>query len=286
MQPVTTKIEECAREFWKNLHEEYHRNDALQKSTHALKAQLDAALAPLKPVSSAITGLAARTAAACDSLTSGARSVDDWPSFNPNAVDSYLKKSLSIPQYYGGVWGSTQSHGPGNDTLGKPAVHEQSLRSLLTRAQALIQKCVPRQLSSLLHASCIGRVFSDYAVLSHIENALLPAIMEDAFAFKVSGAVSEEVSSTLRRLRNEAIARNSLNNAHVQLSDLRRVQVDRVFIKNFRKLVKCRFEFTVTTAGEADGQIRRADAHYSGVMDFAKNRDDVWIADNFSYERL
>lgn len=147
----------------------------------------------------------------------------------------------------------------------------------------------------------------DYCVLNDIETNITRKLIIDLFQFKNLEGASPEAFESMKRLRAESFNFPALNIlANVQ--DVRNCNVERIYMKNGKKTIKCTFEITVVSEGTSSKSFDKANTPVSnskkGILDsFIKNskvsyetsygciieycRDgDRWIANTFSYSKL
>ncbi len=172
-------------------------------------------------------------------------------------VDDFLETNFFIDQYFGGLRNNYKLHK-------KTEIFK-------------IPKFLEYFKSPIIKAL---RCYNDYKVLIDIENNLIPSILKDLFNYTEFKNVTSEAIISLKQLRNEKIKKYEA--LQKELLDIRKTHIKSIDVKNFTKVIKSEFEFSILFKSGN----KKKTQHYSGIMEFIKNSNNQWICNNFTYEKL
>lgn len=286
MKSAATKVTEVLKLFKDNFVREYESNPILQGEFHGLCRGVSSIRDAARPILSGpidacsgfyrgmqfadfLLGRLFRSVFSCNSQRASRRG---------SALDSFMEKTLQIPQFYGGIRDRSLDNQEGQATR---AASE-------TRTDRLGCKFkIPfgQGIQSLPQAWASSRVYHDFQVLSRIENETVPQIMLDLFGYRVLRNTAHEAAESLKKMRSELLS-SGLKNTKISLVDVRQTGIEKVYVKNLKKLVKCRFEFTVEVGGYVDRKYDSHERHFSGIIEFVKDEAGDWVAGSFSHEAV
>lgn len=180
---------------------------------------------------------------------------DHSPIRRSNRMDGIVDGILPVSQYYGGL-------------------RTSSKKTLVERMVDPFAKYIPFD------------SYKDFKVIRKIENVLVPKVLAEMFTFGAKESMALEAEETLKQLKEFIFSQETWIEKEIALEDVRRVETSLVHVKNFRKTVKCDFEFTTILSGkDSKKEHRTLRQHFGGSFEFI-HENGRWIATSFSYSPL
>lgn len=187
---------------------------------------------------------------------------DGYPEIEKSVMDPFLTRTLRVPQYYGGIRQSPSRPG------------------LLTK--------ILNWTADLFGSGRIKDCIEDYKVLEQIQNKHIPDVLLELFSYgSLRDIAFLEAEESLKKLRSTILeANHEWTEKEIVLDDIRQIEVESVSVKNFKKTVRCAFEFSTLLRGKNDeGSTKVVERHFSGVFEFIKE-DGAWKATSFTFSEF
>ena len=275
MSIVVAGIAKAAQEFKKNWGTVLARSSALQASLGPLMRMKEGVIQKKNSIAAKLQQRMLDGGAARGRRREGAL----YQATGDAAVDQLMDRLFGIPQYYGGVRKSEQA-----------AQAEQSGDVTKIGQTGWLCGLVRRIKQTVTGALGRLRVFHDHRVLNGIENATIPGLVRNLFAYGARGGATEEAWPQFTKLRSEVADRalaGGLSSVELILEDVRRCEILGIEMKNVKKVIKAAAECTVRAVGtDRAGESRGITSNYGLTFEFVKGPDGSWVCNNFTYEGL
>lgn len=174
-----------------------------------------------------------------------------------------------------------------NDYRNKHLTDEASNEDLL-KSEPKIGGLWTNCLNYLTGKNCffdINKIKNDFFILYEIEKKTIKNIMNDLFNFRDIKNSTTETLESLKNFRSDCL-NQPISNIKLSIKDIRRSNIEKVYIKNQKKTIKCSYEITILTEGNDKDNIKVTyELNYGCIIEFCKE-EGIWKTNSFSYSKL